>query len=35
MPKKKGRNAARNKQDDEDDKLDLENVKDGIEEIEG
>jgi len=34
MPKKKGRNAARNKQDDEDDKLDLENVKDGIEEIE-
>lgn len=34
MPKKKGRNAARNKVEDDDDKFDLENIKDGINDIE-
>lgn len=34
MPKKKGRNA-RNKVEDEDDKFDMGNVKDGVDEIAG
>lgn len=34
MPKKKGR-AARNKHEDEDDKFDMGNVKDSVDEVEG
>ena len=34
MPKKKGRNA-RNKHEDEDDKFDMGNVKEGLDDVEG